>query len=563
MAFEPRYYQRDAFAACAQWMRNGGKRGVAVLPTGAGKSPLAGMIANAAAANGHRTLILTHVSELVQQDAEACLMINPRIDVGINAAKLRSRQMRNQVIVASINSIYQRPEDLGSFRVIIVDEAHMVSRKDASMYVKALSAFQSFDPRVRVIGLSATPYRMDSGHICEPYEDAEPPFLDIFYEVSIRELIEKGFLSPMIARRTTNLMVEAARDVKTTKSDYVAGALEEAVNHDEINNAVVSESLRLGGDRRTWLTFACGKSHARALADAFNAAGIQSAVLTDETPDKERRRIVAAHKAGGLRNVVNVGVATTGYDCKQIDFLSIARPTKSRGLFYQIAGRGFRIAPGKQDCLVADFGGNIGRHGPLDLLDVPIPPRKGKKKDILPPQLQTRICMKCEVIYARTKDACPECGTPAPKGDREASLIAKLTTKASSGLLVSDGSLASYVREGQEAVAVNDMRRPAVHMPTDGRTSSLRITYDTVKGCFSLYLKPLSGGYMAKRARDWWDAHVGRNVEMPNLPDDMKLAIEQNWQFLNTPEYLVTQKDESGYSEIKLWLMPGAVKKAA
>ena len=178
-------------------------------------------------------------------------------------------------------------------------------------------------------------------------------FTDIAYEVTVRDLIDQGYLSPLISKEPkTRLDVSG---VATRGGEFVAQDLAAAVDQEAITRAAVAEVIEYGKDRKSWLVFCAGVEHARHVAEEFRRRGISCDTIFGNTPKQERNRIVAAFKRGEIRALVSMGVLTTGFNAPAVDLIALLRPTKSVGLYVQMVGRGTRLAAGKENCLVLRF----------------------------------------------------------------------------------------------------------------------------------------------------------------------------------------------------------------
>jgi len=196
-------------------------------------------------------------------------------------------------------------------------------------------------------------------------------FTDIAYEVPVRDLIDQGYLCPLVSKATGTAL--DLKGVGTRGGEFIARALQEAVDKEAITAAAVDEITRFGKDRKAWLVFCSGVEHARHVAEAIRDRGFSCATIFGDTPKDERDRIITAFKRGELRALASMGVLTTGFNAPGVDLIAMLPPTKSPGLYVQMAGRGTRLAPGKKNCLVLDFAGNVTRHGPIDLVRPKIP----------------------------------------------------------------------------------------------------------------------------------------------------------------------------------------------
>ena len=241
-------------------------------------------------------------------------------------------------------------------------------------------------------------------------------FDDIAFEVSVRELIDQGYLAPLISKQTSTQLDVSG--VGTRGGEFIAGQLEAAVDQDPITQAAIDEVVAYGRDRRSWLLFCAGVDHARPrLRCRSRAAASPARPSSAHTPKAERDRIIAAFKRGEVRALASMGVLTTGFNAPAVDLIAMLRPTKSTGLYVQMAGRGTRLAPGKDDCLVLDFAGNVARHGPIDLVK-PRDKLNGEGDGEAP----TKVCPACQTINALAARVCIECGYvfPAPEVQLEA-----------------------------------------------------------------------------------------------------------------------------------------------
>jgi DNA repair protein RadD len=426
-----RDYQQAAVDAVYNHLRNRDDNPVAVLPTGAGKSLVLAKIASDAVQqwNG-RVLILAHVKELLEQNADKVRRLCPDIKVGLYSAGLKKRDTNTPVLVAGIQSIYKRACDLDPFDLIVVDEAHLISKKGDGMYRQFLADCKVINPHVRVIGLTATPFRLDSGMICSPDH-----FLNsICYEIGIKELIRDGYLCPLVSKAGINRADFSG--VHMRAGEFVSEEVEQLAGDDALVSAACAEIVELTADRRAVLIFATSVAHGRQVVETLrDNHGIECGFVTGQTPADERDALlarfrgdqVAERSAVGtlfdtgsgaighspLRFLCNVNVLTTGFDAPRVDCVVMLRPTMSPGLLYQCVGRGFRLHPDKQNCLVLDFGGNIERHGPIDQI-------KPKEKQLRPgSEPPAKECEKCHALVACGYANCPECGHPFPPPDRE------------------------------------------------------------------------------------------------------------------------------------------------
>lgn len=417
-----RPYQQAAIDAIYGYFAENSGHPLVVIPTAGGKSlVMASFVEGVLRAwPDQRILVVTHVRELIAQNFAELIGLWREAPAGIYSAGLGRRDLRARVLFAGIQSIHRRAYDVQQCDLVLIDEAHLIPGSSDTMYRRFIDTLARLNPQLKVIGFTATPYRLDSGML---HEGVGALFTDIAYEVSVRQLIDDGYLCPLVSKAaTTRLDVSG---VATRGGEFVPGQLQAAVDLPEITEAAIDEVVRLGTDRRSWLAFCAGVEHATHVAEAIRARGFSAATIFGDTPKPERDRTIAAFKRGEIRALASMGVLTTGFNAPGVDLIAMLRPTKSTGLYVQMAGRGTRLAPGKENCLVLDFAGNVARHGPIDAVK---PKRPGSGDGEAP----VKVCPGCESILATAVRVCPDCGHafPPPKlqVEREASTLAILTT---------------------------------------------------------------------------------------------------------------------------------------
>lgn len=405
-----REYQQRTIDQLYAWF-NAGNQGnpCLVLPTGAGKSHIIAALCKDALQSWPETriLMLTHSRELIGQNAEKLRQHWPNAPMGIYSAGLKRKELGEPITFAGIQSVRTKASQIGHCDIVIIDEAHLVSHKDEGGYRTLLTDLLVINPNLRVIGLTASPYRLGHGYITD-----KPAIFDALIEpVSIEELIHKGFLSTLRSKLTaTKLEVEG---VHKRGGEYIESELQAAVDTSDKNRLVAAEIVRLGHSRKSWLVFCAGVDHAQHIAEALNHQGITTECVTGETPSNERDRILTDFKAGRITALTNANVLTTGFDAPGIDLIAMLRPTMSPGLYVQMAGRGLRVAPGKTDCLVLDFAGVVEQHGPITA--VKPPPKKGDKVGEAP----VKVCDHCQEICHLSVRVCPACGEAFPEPVKE------------------------------------------------------------------------------------------------------------------------------------------------
>ena len=284
----------------------------------------------------------------------------------------------------------------------MIDECHLVSHKQEGGYRKLLDNLTRINPALRVIGLTATPYRMGHGYITDP----PALFSAIISPVSIEELIHKKHLAPLRSKLTDHAL--SVEGVHKRGGEYIESELQDAVDTEHNNVATVDEVIKLAGDRRSWLFFCAGVQHAHNVADALIERGITAATIVGTTPKAERERIVADFKAGKIKAITNANVLTTGFDHPDLDLIAMLRPTLSTGLYVQMAGRGMRPKSHTDHCLVLDFAGVVQTHGPITAVN----PKKATGKG--DGEAPVKVCESCKELNHISAKECAACGEPFP-----------------------------------------------------------------------------------------------------------------------------------------------------
>jgi len=409
-----RKYQSETIAKLYDWLSRNPGNPCLVLPTGAGKSVIIAELCRSAltAWPDTRILMITHVQELIAQNLQKLLTIWPNAPVGVYSAGIGKKELGEPITFAGIQSIRSRPESLGHVDVCLVDEAHLISHKEEGGYRELIAYLQQVNPSMRVIGLTATPYRLGHGLITD-----DPAIFDELIEpVGILYLQRAGYLADLRSKVTdTHLSVDG---VHKRGGDYIESELQAAVDTDPQNTKTVDEIIRRAESRRHWLIFCAGVDHALHIRDALRERGVTAETVTGATPKKERERILDDFKAGRVTAVTNANVLTTGFDHPDIDLIAMLRPTCSPGLYVQMAGRGLRLKSHTDHCLVLDFAGVVETHGPI--VAVRPPAKKGEGSGEAP----TKACPECfEILYASAR-VCDACGYefPAPEPEEKLKL---------------------------------------------------------------------------------------------------------------------------------------------
>ncbi|MFC2991148.1 DEAD/DEAH box helicase family protein [Halomonas tibetensis] len=406
-----RPYQQEAVRRVVVHFRGSDEPAVVVLPTGSGKSLVIAELARLARG---RVLVLAHVRELVEQNHAKYLAYG--LEADIFSAGLGRKESGRQVVFGSVQSVVRNLErfaasdhPLGPFTLLVIDECHRVSPKEDASYRQVIDHLQVANPRLKVLGLTATPYRLGQGFIYHRHHhgmvrgDEDAFFRDCVFEQPLRLMVKQGYLAKPVR-------IDAAlfKDGQELRYDFstlfsasgpAAGGLfrEEELNRvvagHRATPGIIAEVVERARERQGVMLFAASVAHAEEILGYLPAR--ESALITGETPSAERERLINAFKARELKYLVNVAVLTTGFDAPHVDLIAILRPTESVSLYQQIVGRGLRLSPGKHDCLILDYAGN-----PWDLYA----PEVGSPKppgDTEPVQVECPACGHANLFWGR------------------------------------------------------------------------------------------------------------------------------------------------------------------
>jgi len=517
-----RPYQKEAIDSTFRYFADNDGNPLIVLPTGTGKSVVIAEFCRQTLKDWPDTkiLVVTHVRELIKQNHDELKTLWPEAPAGINSAGLKKRDYDPSIVFCGIQSVHKKASNFVKVDLVLIDEVHLVPRKTNTMYQRFLSNLKIMNPHMRVIGLTATPYRLDSGLL---HTGKEALFDAVSYEAELKDMVDQGYLTRLMSKQPkTRLDVSS---VSIRGGEFVAGELERAVDRTDVNESVVREIVVLGAERKSWLIFCARVKHATHIAEIVRRYGVSCETIFGDTPSAERDRIVRDFKAGKIRALASMGVLTTGFNAPIVDLLAILRPTESTGLYIQIMGRGMRNSPGKEDCLVLDFAGNIARHGPVDRVN-PKKPRQSDGEGVAP----TKTCPKCQsIVFAGTSE-CPDCGykwPPTPIAiDQTATTLPVMSMNAPS-----------------EWFKVNSVSY-RLHKKA-GSPDSMRVEYRCGIALHSEWVCFDHKGYPHDKALRWWQ----RRMTGPGiLPKSTADAIEKS-ESLRKPTEIKVRKNGK-YTEI-------------
>ncbi|MBE4067970.1 ATP-dependent helicase [Vibrio parahaemolyticus] len=354
-----RPYQADSVKAVIHYFRKHSTPAVIVLPTGAGKSLVIAELARLAKG---RVLVLAHVKELVEQNHAKYEGYG--LKGAIFSAGLGRKETDQQVVFASVQSVVRNLDSFkNQFSLLVIDECHRVPDDKNSSYQKVITHLRELNPGIKVLGLTATPYRLGMGWIYQYHTRGQVRteesrfFRDCIFELPIRYLLDENFLTPARMTDAPVLSYDFSQLKPANTGRYKEAEMDMVI--DKAKRAtpqIVEQIIQYARERKGVMIFAATVRHAQEIHGLLPEG--ETAIVIGDTPTPERDAIIQAFKNREIKYLVNVSVLTTGFDAPHVDLIAILRPTESVSLYQQIVGRGLRLSEGKNECLVLDYAGN-------------------------------------------------------------------------------------------------------------------------------------------------------------------------------------------------------------
>jgi DNA repair protein RadD len=481
----PYYYQANAVRAIFEYFDTGGRGNpVLALPTGTGKSLIPPLFIVEVMRHwpNQRFMILTHVKELVSQNADKMIKVWPDAPMGIYSAGLGIKDTMMPITFGGVASVYKRIEAFGHIDILFIDECHLLNLNSTSMYMQLIAKLRANNPYLKVIGLTATPFRLGQGYVTDG-----GLFTDIIVNLCRMEefnrLVAEGYMCPLIPKRTATEIDTSGVGIQN--GDYSLSQLAAALDVDSLTKAICTEICQWGADRRSWLIFCSGIEHADHVAEVLRWMGVPTASVHSKSEHRDKH--IEDYQAGKLRALTNNNVLTTGFDDPKTDLIAMCRPTLSPGLWVQMLGRGTRISPitGKIDCRVLDFARNTANLGPIN--DPRIP---RKKLDGPGGDAPVKICDNCGTYNHASVRFCIQCGS-------EFHFQTKIVKTADTAELIRGDFPIFEEFDVDRVIYVNSVGK-------DSGKNYIRVCYYCDMRMFSEPLMLEHGGMPGKRSRDWW-----------------------------------------------------------
>ena len=418
------------------------------LPTGSGKTAVAAAVAEGLAAKGHSMLALVHRRELVDQFCETLERVGLHGRYGVIASK-RAPTPWAKFQVASVQTLYRRNIDWWP-KYLVIDECHHARAKT---WEEVIQRF----PKSKILGLTATPSRLDGKPLGEHFEKiVEGP--------SIQWLTAHGWLAPITLKYSSRGL--STKGIRTTAGDFNRKEVGDRLDRKAIA-APVRAFLKYARDRRT-IYFAVNTQDSEDVCTLLRQNGVRAAHVDGTAPDGIRHTIMGDFRRGDTQVLCNVDIVSEGTDVPQCDCAMLGNPTQSLTRYLQWCGRPMRTEHGR-DALILDLTENFYRHGRPDT------PRKwflhldqsdtNQASEVQVANTAQRVCVECATVYPATRKACPSCGQekelPKPRHleiDLTEGDEGGMAPKPKSSMALVRKELMSVVRSGGGRGAIREIR---------------------------------------------------------------------------------------------------------
>ena len=394
---------------------------------------------------------------------------------------------------------------------VLAHNCDLISAKNMGMYHQAIENLKLMRPQVKIIGLTATPFRMDSGSLI----GGEGRLFDgISYNISIGDLVKQGYLTPVTAIEGISRIEASKLSVKN--GEYSTSEQVEAFHKGDLTNKAVGEIIELASERKCWMVFCANIEHADEVCEILNNRGIKSESVHSKISGKERDELINAFRRGEYRCLVSVNALLVGFDVAEVDMIAFLRSTKSARLFVQAVGRSMRLHPNKRDALILDFGENILNHGAVDEVverELKRVKEKGKSGEAVMKRCGSDDCE--HMSYASVR-VCGECGYEFP-----IDTLPKIQQQAARLAIMSHEKAESSIEDYEVNGVWYDYHEK------QGKPNSIRVTYhvgDMLQ--FKEWVCLNHNGFARQKALQWV------KERMPSLLDqdgiDMKMVTTEN-----------------------------------
>lgn len=448
-------------------------------PCGAGKSLIIASICLDAIETGAKVLVLTHRQKLLEQNEAELKNLLPTASTGFYSAGIGQKTQDNHVIFGGIQSIANAK--LAVYQLLIIDECHLVAPSEAGQYKQVIAQLLELNPNLKIIGLTATPYRLDCGYI---FGKEDSIFSGVSYTISVKTLLDKGYLCPIRASGG-GVAVDVSK-VKHKGGEFLESELADVFIEKTV--PIVKDIIKHGRNKRAWLLFCVNIKHAEAVTKELKNQGIDAACYHSEIDNYTGRIILDKFANGALKCLVNVNILTTGSNFPIADLCGLIRATESTALYVQIVGRVMRNYPNKKEALLLDYGGNVLRHGCIDNVII-------KEKGTGTGEAPAKQCPSCSEFIHAAVMVCPTCGHEFERTPDKA-----LSLKAFDGAV-----LQSQVKPLILDVDNIDFK---IHKKI-GKPDSIRVDYKCGLATYSEWLTPEHSEVGLRKCLNFYFRNVG------------------------------------------------------
>lgn len=500
----PRDYQEFAVSELFRYFAGAIGNPIVVMPTGTGKSIVIARFSQRALQEYPQTTILclTHVKELIEQNAKKLAQVWPGAPVGIYSAGLKRKDAWRPIMFGGVKSVFNNIAAFGRVDLLLIDECHLLSPEAETVYQQVIKYLLAVNPHMKIVGFTATEYRQRQGSLINKptdyVENATALFTDIAVDMTSPEwwrwFIARNYLVQPISRSTQTRFKLA--NVGMSGGDFNQAAMQREVDKADLNMRVCQEALAIGSNRRRMLAFCSGVEHSDHIAECFTRLGWPVLSVHSKLDPDERDKRIAMLKAGAIWGVTNNNILTTGFDDPEVDYLPMLRATTSTSLWVQMVGRGTRPYEGKYNCLVPDFAGNIERLGPVN--DPKKPKQAGKGDGEAP----VKICEQCGCYNHASVRVCAYCGAAFDMRPR----------------IALHASEADIFRGDQPEYKNFSVQRVFFHAHTakaSGR-ASVRVSFHCGSKSFNEYFNFEGKPYQLHCAHQFWRRFVGDTMPKSN-----------------------------------------------
>lgn len=479
-----RPYQSEIINAAVHQFKTSADPVIIDACVGAGKTLMISHITRHVIEKGGRVISLAHTKELVEGACKTFRAYTPDMEVGIFSASIGRKDTKHQITFATEKSLVNSLDLFEKIDLLIIDEAHRVNdRNEKTCYMQIIKHFQTLNPKLRILGLTGTAFRLGTGSIV----GKKRLFKKIIASITVPELIEQGYLTRPIAPGGGAGNYDFSK-IKPVSGKFRESDLQSAVYDTRLTKSIIADIVCKTENRNKVLVFASTLRHAKEIIDYLPQG--TAGYLDGSLPKKEREAALKAFADGWIKFLVNKDILTTGYDEPAIDTIAILRPTESRGLLIQMIGRVLRLHESKADALVLDYAENIEHHGDGSLDELFIKeatasePGTGLAGEQECPECGNWVseyARRCGCGYYFTSRDCPECG-------EENDITRRYCFKCSHELIDPNDKLTLSANKTDAVLA------PVLNMSLESyqkNKETLRVVFDTQQlGKVSQFLVP-------------------------------------------------------------------------